>query len=65
MPKKIKIYAFFINAVLKRAVINRISGDYTLMSLASEVAFWTFIVAGGWAFSPSLGLQPNNHTGYG
>ena len=39
-------------AVLKRAVINRISGDYTLMSWASEVAFWTFIVAGGWAFGP-------------
>ena len=31
--------------MLKRAVINRISGDYTLMSWASEVALWTFILA--------------------
>ena len=42
-------------AVLKKAVINRIFGDYTLMTSASEVAFCTFIVAGGWAFGPSLG----------
>ena len=39
-------------AVLKKAVINRIFGDYTLMTSASEVAFCTFIVAGGWAFGP-------------
>ena len=51
--KKSKYMHFSLKyAVLKKAVINRIFGDYPLMTLASEVAFCTFIVAGGWAFGP-------------